>query len=1121
MAQKVVFLLLLLSCFFTNAQKKPKEFRTKRIAVQNDTITLDSVSINSVQFKVLNNQRTTIAPTEYQIDFAKALLVINAKKYPEIIVEYYRFPDFLTKVYAPFDERLIVPNGSNTGKLYSLTTNKKPSEIQLFEGLQTKGSISRGVRVGNNQNAVTSANLDLQIAGKLSKDITLSANIFDTNIPLQQNGYSQNITDFDRIYVALSSKNWEVKAGDISFNNQSTFFFPMVKQVSGLEVEAKLTKKLTVGASGAIVRGKFNTHYFTANEGNQGPYKILGPNGEAAIVIIEGTETVYLYGNPLSKEDYSIDYNLAEITFNTTFPVTNDMRIAIDFQYSDRNYTRFITYEKAEYASENLQINGYFYRENDAKNQPLLQNLTDVQKEILANAGNNSSKMVAQSAFEDSFSENKILYRKVQNNGVDIFEYTTNDTTPLFNVTYTNVGANNGDYVFDRSVAIGNIFRYVGIKHGDYSPIVRLIAPIKSQVAVVNTTYKPTAKTNLTLEMAVSDNDQNLFSSLDDRNNMGLASLVGWQQVLLDQKWQLKSDVSVEFKQNNFFTEQGFEPIEFNRDWNLLDNIGDKSLIQTALQLQSKENGTLSYRFNNLNYGNNYKGFKHQVNANLKFNNTRFLIDGSFLNSTASAQNSTFFRIQSKAEQQFANSWMGALFGAETNDLKNNSLNEFSAQSHKFQEYETYVGIGDSTKIFAKIGVNYRTNDSIRANRFQEVNNRKTLYVNSRIVQNKNTNLGVFANYRLTQNAFKEDEKTLNSKITFNQRLFKNFVNLGTIYETSSGNVPQQDYVYVKTEPGFGYYTWLDYNNNGIQEFNEFEIAQFQDQAEYLRVPLPNLRYLPTQRAKINQSVTFNFKDWDGEQGLKQVLSHFYNQSFVMVENEQERIGDSFLLNPFDFNEDKLVSLNFSFRNSIYFNRNLQKNSITYSYGTSKNKQQYLIGNQENKLVSHQLSYQHKFADFWLFDLASKIDINELATENFNNRNYEINSREIIPKISYLLNKDNRLSAFYEFRHKENQLINFEKLQQQKIGVDYYYSKNKKQVSATFTAFFNDFTGETNSPVAYQMLEGLQAGQNFTWSLLFNQSINTYLQLNLSYLGRKSENSRTIHTGNVQLKAIF
>ena len=69
--------------------------------------------------------------------------------------------------------------------------------------------------------------------------------------------------------------------------------------------------------------------------------------------------------------------------------------------------------------------------------------------------------------------------------------------------------------------------------------------------------------------------------------------------------------------------------------------------------------------------------------------------------------------------------------------------------------------------------------------------------------------------------------------------------------------------------------------------------------------------------------------------------------------------------------------------------------------------------------------------------------------------------------------------------------------------------------------FLNDFDGDQNTPVGYQMLEGLQPGNNYTWNLLFNQKLTSILNLTLNYSGRKSEDSKIIHTGMVQLKALF
>ena len=1125
MFKKNLLFLLLFIGFSIQSQTITTDFRSQKLFIKKDTIKFDSVAINPLSFKVLNRVLKPIDPTKYKIDFNNATLVINAIAYPEITLEYFRFPNFITKTYTPYDQNLILPNGTNTGKLYSLTTNKKMSEVQLFEGLKTKGFISRGLTSGNNQNAVTNAALDLEISGKLSDKVTLKANIWDTNIPIQKNGYSQNITDFDRIFIEIFSDEWRVKAGDLSLKNQDSYFTPFTKQASGLEVEAEINDNLKVSASGAIVRGKFSTFTIVGNEGNQGPYKIVGANNEPNIVIIGGSEKVYVNGIQIKKggnKDFTIDYNLGEITFNTTYPITNDMRIWIDFQYSDRNYTRFITYESATYKAEKLNISGFFFNENDAKNQPLQQVLSDNQKEILADAGNNTDLMFAESATITAFDENKILYRKIESGAVENFEYSKDPNDELYFVTFTNVGTNNGDYVLDSSTVIGNIYNFVGINQGNYTPISRLIAPTKSQFFVLKSDYNPSEKTTLSSEVAISNNDANLFSSIGDTENTAVAAKIAWQQVLIDREWQLTSNISHEYAHKNFKTLQRWEPVEFNRDWNLLTNNATKNYFQSEFNLQNKKNDFILYRYNHLNYVATFNGNKHELQSKIRHKNTTFFIDGSFLTNTSTIEDNSFLRAKATIERHFKKSWLGAFTNLETNSRKNTSSRDFINTSHRFKEFEAYFGIGDTAKVFAKIGFNYRNNDSIKLNEFKEINNRKSYYINSKLIQSKNTNLSVYANYRRTQNNFSEDEKSLNSRFIFNQKLFHNFININTLYETSSGNVARQEYMYLKTAPGLGYYTWIDYNSDGVQDFDEFEVAEFQDQANYLRVPKPNLRFLATTRVKFRQAINFNFKQWKNKNGFKKTLSHFNNESLLSLENEQSRIGNSFNFNPFNFDENKMIGLNLSLRNSLYFNRNIQKYSTSYTFGKQRNKQQYFIGTQENNTKTHQIDFTHKFATFWLFDLMGKVSENNLQTENFNNRNYIIEGKEIQPKITFLHTQNKRFTAFYHYKNKANSLESFEVLKQQKFGIEYYYiSEKSDQITANINVFLNDFVGNTNTPVAYQMLEGLQAGKNYTWNLLFNRKLNSFLNLNLNYLGRKSENSKIIHTGNIQLRAIF
>jgi len=1126
MQNRLLFLLCFAIGWTAQSQTVSKDFRMKTLFIEKDSVQLDSVAINPDKFNVFNSLLKVIPSSEYRVDFSNAMLKIDSKKYPKITVEYFRIPDFITKVYTPFDEKFIITSSTNTDQLYSLTTNKKGTEVKLFEGLQTNGYITRGITSGNNQNAVTNATLDLKIKGKLSKEVSLRAAIFDTNIPIQENGYSQNITDFDRIFIEMFTDNWGVKAGDISLENKESYFMPLRKQITGLRVEAKISDQFKVAASGAITRGEFNRYRVTGKEGNQGPYKIYGKNNAPAILIIRGSEKVYINGIQIERgenKDYTIDYNIAEITFNTTYPITNDMRIAIEYQYANRNYTRFLTYEEAVYKSQKLNISGYFYSETDAKNQPLQQNLTDLQKNKLTAAGNNKDLMIAESAFLDTFDENKVLYRKVMNGITEVFEYSQNPNDELYFVTFTNVGTQKGDYSLERGTAIGNVYQYVGTNLGEYNPIIKLTPPSKQQTFVLKSEYAFSQKTQLNSEIAISNNDANLFSSIDDENNVAVAAKLKWEQILIDKKWQLKSAISHEFVQQNFNTEQNWESIEFNRDWNVLNNNATKNYFQSEILLHNKKNDVVSYRFNHLSYTDIFSGKKHELSSKISWKKTLFSLNSSFLNNTSTLEDNSFFRAKATVEHNFNKKWVGSFINYESNRRKNGSTQEFINTSHRFKEYEAYLGIGDSTNVFVKLGFNYRNNDSIKARTFTRINDRKTFYVQSKLVQKEQTNLSVFANYRHTNNRFTNNvEKSLNSKIIFNQQLLNRFINLGSVYETSSGNISRQEYMYVKTEPGFGYYTWIDYNGDGIKDFDEFEIAEFQDQATYLRLPKPNIRFVPTQRAKFTQSITLNPKIWSSQKGMKKIISKFYNQSFLSVENEQERIGNSFNFNPFDLNEDKLLGLSLNLRNSLFFNKNLQKYSVTYTFGKTRNKQQYFIGSQENNLKLHQVTVAHKFKHFWLFELLGKTSKNDLITENFSTRNYNIHSNEIEPKISFLYDENNRFTAFYHFKNKKNQLLNFENLAQQKFGLEYFYrSKKKNQISANINVFLNDFTGETNTPVAYQMLEGLQAGKNYTWNVVFNRKLNAFLNLNLNYVGRKSENSKTIHIGNIQLKAVF
>ena len=1114
-----------------SAQEIKSLYQNKKVAVSKDTIALEKVSVSPSFFKLQTEAGQEIDTSFYKMDFKTGKLVFKNgfTSGDSLTVRYFKYPEQLTKTYSIYDEDRVV---ANDGNLYKV--NRSVKKFVPFDGLNTSGSITRGVTIGNNQNASVSSNLDLQITGKISDKVSLRASIQDSNIPLQDGGYSQKLDEFDQIFIELFTDKWSIRAGDLFLENRQSRFLNFNKKVQGLSTHFTFggeENKTDIFASAALVRGQYAKSAFTGQEGNQGPYKLRGNNGELYVLVISGSERVYVNGILRKRgenNDYVIDYNAGEITFTSLFPITSEMRIVIEYQYSDRNYTRFVTYAGANHEAKTWSLGGYLYSENDVKNQPLQQNLTGEQVAILANAGDDPNLMNAPSAYPDSYSENKILYKKITVLAGEAFQYSNNPDDELFNVRFTLVGNGLGNYILTNSSAIGKIYQYIeplnGVPQGNYEPITRLVAPTKIQIATVLGKYNPSEKTAVDFEVGVSNNDLNLFSSLDDNNNKGIAGKLNFKQRLFTKKWQIDAFGNYQYVQENFKTIERLFNIEFNRDWNLTTFAGNQSLLITGADFILPEKGKLTYQFEKLDFSKSFSGSRHIVNGIFKLKNWSLLQNSSYLKSDGTYANSTFIRNQSQARYNFKKNWVGGLLRLENNKEKLVATQQLSSLSQRFTEYGAFVGRGDSTKVFVELGYLQRVNDSLLNGLLQKVNTSHSYYLKSKLLQTKKSDLTLFVNYRNLKfvDPTRQNEPSLNSRLLYNDQYFNQLMQVTTAYETTSGSIAQQEFTYLEVEPGRGVYTWIDYNGNGIQELQEFEIAPFPDQAKYVRVFLPNQIFVKTHQNKFSQALTLNMNQWQNETGWKKFASHFYNQTSFLIERKIRRNGDNFDLNPFSTSDKDRIGLNTSFRNSLFYNRGKQKHSVTYTFIDNKIKSLLSVGSQEAKNKTHQLQYIHLLKKTWLFSFSSDVTSTDLISENYISKNYEVDSYQFNPKISYLFNKNASWDIFYEYQHKLNQIGNSEKLLQNRFGTSFSYASDKKfTMNGEFSLYQNNFTGDSQSPVAFQMLEGLQPGRNMTWRLLLQKNLTQFLDINVNYQGRKTETSQTIHTGNVQLRAYF
>ena len=120
--KKLLFFVVLCIPFLGYGQKSGGKYRSKKVAVS-DSILVDTVALNSSNLRVKDMQGNTIDPLLYSVDYPNALVFplenLMARN-DSLRIDYLVFPEFLTKEYFEFDQKIIVENTGSMEKLYSL-----------------------------------------------------------------------------------------------------------------------------------------------------------------------------------------------------------------------------------------------------------------------------------------------------------------------------------------------------------------------------------------------------------------------------------------------------------------------------------------------------------------------------------------------------------------------------------------------------------------------------------------------------------------------------------------------------------------------------------------------------------------------------------------------------------------------------------------------------------------------------------------------------------------------------------------------------------------------------------------------------------------------------------------
>ena len=1036
-------------------------------------------------------------------------------------------------------------------------------------GLNKSGSISRGISFGNNQDLSVNSNLDLQLSGKINDDISILAAISDDNIPIQPDGNTQQLQEFDQVYIQLYNDHSKLTAGDFRISRPKSHFMNFNKRLQGGSFETWFyTKKETneekngvmrAKISGAVSRGKFSRNILIGVEGNQGPYRLTGAENELFIVVISGTERIYVDGKLMKRGqdfDYVIDYNSAEITFTANQLVTKDKRIIAEFQYTDRNYARSMVHINNEYEKERLKLRFNFYNEQDNKNQPLdVDDLSTTQRTKLNEIGDSLNEAVFSNFQVDTSgnSESQIRYKLVEDTlgGDTVFIYSTNPDSAIYRVGFSLVGAGNGNYVQINSLANGKVYQWVppdpvtGQKNGEYAPITLLATPKQRQLATIGGDYQLSKTSRVSFETAFSKNDINTFSKQDAGDDDGYGYVVQLDNAFPISAAKinpllLNAGTSIEQIDANFKEIERFRPVEFERDWNLVDRTfqqviqlkGDQRLLKAYSGLSKANKGSITYEISSFVNDTVYEGINNQLFGTYTHRGYTVDFRGSILNANARDKNQ-FIRQRAGLSKKINWFEIGAIEEQEKSSfLRTDTI---VTGSFEYRWWEAYVTNSDTSNNQFRLSYRQREdfNPSRSGDRFKRITLGEDINLEVELVKHPRHRFRGKVTYRtlkILDTSLTEllPENTVLGRIDYGTHFFKKVITTNTYYEIGSGLEVKKEFAFLEVTPGQGNYYWskeeTDYNNNGIPELNEFEVAQYQDQGNYIRVFTPTNDFVKTFTNGFNQVFFIRPEThWATKKGLRKALSIFSDKIAYQVNRKTNNEDD--LYNPFlrSVEDSNLIVINSSFINTFYINRTNPVFGIDVNYRENNSKTLLTNGFDTRQNVLRGLrvrwSISRKFGLETLYEEGEESSFSEF----FDNRNFEIAFQEVEPKLSFQSGVSFRISILFNYLEQKNSTeLGGERSFNRTSGVELRYNVAAK---GSFLATFNYidilYNGDTRSSLAYEMLDALQPGKNATWSVSYQRNLGKNMQLNLNYNGRDSEGAKTIHAGGVQVRAFF
>ncbi len=1034
---------------------------------------------------------------------------------------------------------------------------------ELFDSnIKKEGSLTRGVSVGNTQSVFVNSSLNLQLNGEIAKGLHLSATISDQNVPFQPEGNTQQIQEFDRVLIQLSHNNFKLSAGDLVLENKKNHFLKFYKNTVGGSLETYFFKKNNKNYLSnseftySLAKGQFYSYFLTVNEGVQGPYLLRVEDNNQFITIIAGSEKVFLDGQLLKRgfnQDYTIDYNNSELNFTSNILITKFSRVRVEFEYANQNFNRTIIYLKQEQSIKKLNLFTHFYQEKDLRNQALLIDLSDQDKRLLASAGDDVRNLRVSSAQRaQEFNANQILYTLKDTllaGGLQRFyERASALDTVIYIVKFSFVGEGQGDYTQGAPTSNGRLYEFVGAGKGGYLPVTVLPAPNQRQMWVAGGRYELTKKQQLSVELALSKQDANLFSRLNDSDNQAFAGLLTYSgQNLRFGQWQLSHRHSLELGQANFQGIDRFRAAEFDRDWSLntlktnsIERIADidyslnrKITLPIHTDTSRRASPTLptsirlkgTYR----NRDGQARGYQVQAWATQQLAILRWRGYFFRMESARPTSFSEWQRIHSEVFIPTATLpfWLGYVLVQDKNSVWNTRRDSVQGTAMNFSAHKFYLQSRDTAAKESLIGAYERRQDfSPRLGELAPFSFSETYQLGLKLLGKRQAfQINGFYRSFKRQDSLSNAENSLNGRLDWSLTALKGALKVDMLLNLASSREPRREFVYVQVDAGQGTHTWRDDNADGLQQLNEFYEAINPDERLYVKFWIPTALFTPAygndfilrwswQPKRVKKDASNLKRFWSAVnwlntlQASKKVSSADFESRFL----------------PLYAASASLLSARSSWRSQLFYNRSSPKQGVELLYFSYNQKNLLAQGFEQKSNTEWRLLLRKRLERFHFGRLSLVQSRSASASDFMKNRNYSIQQQALIPEYSYQPSSALRwqFKASWQQKLQRSTQNESEKAILRDLSLEYRRSGTEgSSLTAQMRFVQIDFAGNPNSPAAYEMLEALQPGANWVWQANWQRKILNGLRLSLIYNGRKSENNNIVHFGNVQVTAVF